>query len=118
MYVRSTLELNCCVWHFSITQAESDDLERVQKIACKIILKDDYISYEQATNTLNLQTLKERRNMLCNRFAKNCLKHEKTKGMFPLNTNSSKDKYKVQFARNSRLRDSAIPQMQRLLNIT
>ena len=56
------------------------------------------------------------------RFAKKCLKNPKTKGMFPLNTNETQDKlrsmekYKVQFARKSRLRDSSIPSLQRALN--
>ena len=42
--------------------------------------------------------------------------------MFPVNTNETQDnlrsmeKYKVQFARKSRLRDSSIPSLQRALN--
>ena len=110
------LELNCCVWHFNITQAESNDLERVQKVACKIILKDQYASYESALTMLNLQNLSDRRLMLCKRFAQSCLKQEKSKDMFPVNNQRNSDKYKVKFARNSRLLNSAIPQMQRLLN--
>ena len=119
MYVRSILEFNCRVWHFSLTIAQSEDLERVQKIACKIILKDQYISYDTARYSLNIETLEERRLMLCKRFATNCLKYEKTKNMFPLNTDPKSrhsEKYQVKFARNSRLLYSAIPQMQRLLN--
>ena len=69
-----------------LTIAQSEDLERVHKIACKIILKDQYISYDTARDSLNIETLEERRLMLCKRFATNCLKYEKTKNMFPLNT--------------------------------
>ena len=116
LYIRSMLELNCCVWHFNITQAESNDLERVQKVACKIILKDQYASYESALTMLNLQNLSDRRLMLVKRFAQSCLKQEKSKDMFPVNNQRNSDKYKVKFARNSRLLNSAIPQMQRLLN--
>jgi hypothetical protein len=116
LYVRSILEFNSCVWHFSITQAEVNDIERVQKIACKIILKDSYTSYESALVSLNLQNLNDRRKMLCKRFAKNCLKHDKAKDMFPLNGQRNSDKFKVNFAKHSRLLYSAIPQMQRLLN--
>ena len=70
---------------------------------------------------LDLETLRERRNSLCLKFAKRCLKHEKAKQMFPLNTMEDKntrdrETYKVQYASTSRLRDSAIPQLQRMLN--
>ena len=34
-------------------------IERVQKIALKIILKDQYKSYEDALKLLDLETLKE-----------------------------------------------------------
>ena len=116
LYVRSILEFNSCVWHFNITQGEVNDLERVQKVACKIILKDSYSSYESALRSLALQPLSDRRLMLCKRFAKKCLKNEKSRDMFPLNTGKHRDAFKVNFARHSRLLDSAIPQMQRLLN--
>ena len=39
LFIRSLLEQSAPVWHSSITQENSDDLERVQKSALKIILK-------------------------------------------------------------------------------
>ena len=33
LYIRSVLEQSCVVWHHSITEDESNDLERVQKVA-------------------------------------------------------------------------------------
>ena len=117
LYIRSILEQCCQVWHFSITKEEISDLERVQKVACRIILQEDYVSYEQALEELNLQTLYERRDKLCLKFAKRCVNHPKASNMFPVNTASkNNDKYQVQFARHSRLLDSSIPQMQRALN--
>ena len=117
LFIRSILEQSCVVWHYDLTQEETSDLERVQKVACKVILKDRYTSYEMALDTLKLKNLKSRREDLCLRFAKNALKLEKTKTMFPLNANPmSKEKYVVQFASTSRLKDSSIPQMQRALN--
>ena len=44
-----------------ITEAEVDDIERVQKVACQIILKESYISYESALVILKLVNLRERR---------------------------------------------------------
>ena len=67
-----------------------------------------------------LQTLKERRKILCTKFAKNCIKNEKMCHIFPLNKNIANtrnpEKFFVQPARTERLARSAIPYMQRLLN--
>ena len=38
LYIRSILEQSCVVWHSSLTQENSEDLERVQKAAVRIIL--------------------------------------------------------------------------------
>ena len=122
LYIRSILEQNCQIWHHAITKEEIHDLERVQKVALKVILQDRYSDYKQALDLLNLDNLVIRREKLCLKFAKKCLNHENTKDMFPLNKNPDykirqKAKYLVQFASTSRLKDSAIPQMQRALNI-
>ena len=121
LYVRSVLEFNCCVWNFNLTQAQENDIERVQKVACQIILQDSYSSYEDALSDLNLMSLRERRQQLCLKFAKRCQMFEKSQDMFPLNDPNSHytrshEKFKVNFAETDRLKDSAIPQMQRLLN--
>ena len=36
------------MWHSSLSKADRQDLERVQKPAVKVILKKDYVSYEEA----------------------------------------------------------------------
>ena len=79
LYVRSMLEFNCCVWNFDLTKAEENDIECVQKVACKIILQGSYTSYDDALSSLDLVNLKDRRNTLCLKFAKRCLKYEKTR---------------------------------------
>ena len=50
LYIRSILEYNSNVWFSSITEEEIEDLERVQHIACKMILKDEYSDYDTALN--------------------------------------------------------------------
>ena len=118
LYIRSILEQSCVVWSYSITNEEKSDLERVQRVACKIILQDEYLSYDQALRDLNLDSLEVRRKSLCLKFAKRSVKHKKAKELFPLNEDSrNRDVYKVQFAKTSRLRDSSIPQLQRALNL-
>ena len=49
MFIRSKLEHSSVVWGSSITQEENDDLERIQKAAVKVILKDSYevFKYEE-----------------------------------------------------------------------
>ena len=117
LYVRSVLEFNCCVWHFNLTVEDQQEIERVQKIACKIILKTNYTSYSNALVTLNLQTLHDRRQELCERFAKKCVKGPpQVADMFPRDYTKHSNKFIVTFARHDRLLYSAIPQMQRLLN--
>ena len=39
IFIRSILENSCVVWHSSLSEQNSSDIERVQKSACKVILK-------------------------------------------------------------------------------
>ena len=121
LYIRSTLELSCQVWHYSLTEEDSSRIERVQKVACRLILKNSYVDYETALNELKLENLHKRREILCLRFAKQCVKHPKASTMFPLKEaitteTRKKEKYVVQHTRTARLLNSAIPQLQRALN--
>ena len=122
LYVRSILEQSCVVWHSSLTEDNSNDLERIQKCALKIILGNKYNNYDDALQELDLQSLKERRKDLCLTFAKKCLKNEKTKSMFPSKVKThqmelrSEEIFSVEHANTERYLKSAIPYMQRLMN--
>ena len=59
-YVRSILEQSCQVWHSSLSDECSYSIERVQKAAVRIILKDKFMSYEHSLEKLNSDTLYER----------------------------------------------------------
>ena len=50
-----------------------------------MILKDKYINYENAKVILNLDSLEERRHILCLIFAKNGIKHNNLNDLFPEN---------------------------------
>ena len=69
-----------------------------------------------------MESLEDRRTRLCSKFAKNCLKNDKMKKLFPLaKTNHqmktrAKEKFKVHHAKTSRYQKSAVPFMQSLLN--
>ena len=115
--LRSILKTNC-----GLTEKNRADIERVQKSAVKIILKNSYTSYKEALSILKLDSLDDRRSKLCLKFAKNCLKHEKMKQLFPLASKNHpmkkriSEKFKVQYANTERYRKSAVPFMQHLLN--
>ena len=119
-YIRSILENSAVVWHSSITQAEQKLIERVQRVALRIILDDEYEDYDNALQISGLPTLSERRTGLCKKFATKCIKNEKMSHMFPTNQSlletRNYEKYYVQPAATGRLKKSAIPYMQRLLN--
>ena len=110
LFIRSLLEQSAVVWHSSITEENSYDLERVQRSALKVILGEKYVGYKKSLEILNLQLLKDRRSELCLRFAKKSLKHPKHKEMFPLNkkvhnaVTRNPEKFKVEFARTERLK--------------
>ena len=103
------LEQSAIVWHSSLTIENSEDLERVQKNAMYIIMKDTYTGYQNALKSLGLQTLSDRRRELCLRIALKCVKDGKNSDIFPLNPGNhklktrNKQKYKIQFANTGRL---------------
>ena len=113
-YVRSILEQSCPIWHSSLTQEDSDDLEEVQKSAMRIILQDDYTNYEEGLEYVMLAKLSDMREKLSLKFAQNCTRNELVSDLFPLNNMRNKEKYKVTFANTDRLKNSAVPYLQRL----
>ena len=122
IFVRGALEQSCTVWHSSLTKDQQGDLERVQKSALKVIMGKNYESYENACESLQIEDLSTRRTRLSLQFTKKCLNNNQLKTLFPRKVKKSKmatrhqDKFEVKFARTERLRKSAIPSMQKLLN--
>ena len=122
LFIRSILEQSCVVWSSSITIEEKEDLERVQKVSLRMILKNRYKDYDNALNLAGLEKLSQRRVQLCLNFARKCVKNPKTSHMFPLNptshtmVNRETPRYFTQQVRTARLYKSAIPYLQKLLN--
>ena len=121
--IRCKLEQSAVPWHFGLSDKNRVKLERVQKSALKVILGKRYITYSDALKKLNIQSLEERRKSLCLKFAKKCLQVEKLKKLFPKNLKKhtmfkrGSDKFKVNRSLTQRYQNSAIPQMQRMLNL-
>ena len=122
LQIRSKLEQSAVLWHSSLTQKNKNDLERVQKSALKVILKERYKNYKDALDVMKMDSLEERREKLCLKFAKACLKNEKLIDMFPKNKKDhamdkrKNEKFVIRKARTERLQRSAVMHMQRLLN--
>ena len=121
-FIRPVLEQSSPVWSSSLTEENSTDIERVQKTAIKIIMGKKYNCYKSALLELNLKTLSQRRIDLSLVFAKRTIQNKKVKNMFPIRQENRFQKrrkteyYKVNRASTERLKMSAIPQMQHLLN--
>ena len=59
--IRPLAEQGVVIWSSGLTRAQSNDIEKIQKIAFKIILEDNYISYDVACTILNTSPLSYRR---------------------------------------------------------
>ena len=120
--VRCILELAAPAWQGSITLTEKQDIERIQKSACHIILGSSYTSYSSALKTLNFETLDSRRNRLSLKFALKCEKHEKFKSWFKpatknVNTRAPLNRYCEVTANHSRFAKSPLSFITKLLNM-
>ena len=113
-------EQSAVVWHSSITKGEQKDIERIQKVALRLILGSNYTSYVEALRFTGLDTLATRRKKLCLKFAIKCVQNESTSWIFPQKTQQVDTRYPEKFivtnAKTDRLSKSAIPYMQKLLN--
>ena len=120
--VRGNLEYCSTVWHSGLTEADTKDIERVQRAAVKIFMGNKYQGYEQALKFLKLDSLKERRLKMALTFAKRSLKLENFSKLFPLNESDhlmskrNPQKYVINISNTERHKKSAVPFLQKLLN--
>ena len=84
----------------------------------------DYRNYNHKTalEELKLETLEKRRTDLCLKFAKGCLKNEKSKDLFQKNKTyhnmkkRKKERFQVKKIKTERYKKTAVPYMVNLLN--
>ena len=82
--MRSLFEDTAPVFASNLSKTNSNDMEQVQKIAFRIILRGEYNSYESALAKLGEKSLEERRLGISLKFAKKCVKHPKMKHLFKM----------------------------------
>ena len=73
----------------------------------------NYKSSELTLETLYLESLKERREILCLQFAKKCIGHAKMKNMFQ--TNKKTDQMEISFPENYALNHANTERLKNLL---
>ena len=120
-YIRPLLEYCAPVFHAGLTASQANQMERIQKRALKLIGGFDK-GYQQLLEEMKLESLADRREILCLRFAKQMLKSADHRDMLPVErgTISSRQTRSARslqtFCCGARLRKSSIPHMTTLLN--
>ena len=105
--------------HPMLTGGMRDELEQIQKRACKIAFGYD-VSYDKLVVDGTIETLECRREKLTVNFAKKCTRNERFSSWFErknpaVNLRNSLT-YEESFARTERLRKSPLYYMRRALN--
>ena len=121
LFIRTVIEYCSVSFHSSLTQDQTDKLERIQKTCLKVILGDEYEDYESALRISNLDTLSDRRLKRCLDFSLKCLEHPRNKRIFPRNPTYNRrirksEPFKVNFANTGAYQKSTVPFCQKLLN--
>ena len=85
--IRCLAEQGVAIWNSGLTKGQINDLEKIQKVALKIILGDEYWSYDQACEKFEVKSLSLRRLDLCTNFALKLYKSERSREYFTLPNN-------------------------------
>ena len=117
--IRPIAEYCAPVFHSMLTDQQDEQLERLQSTALRYIYGYGP-SYAALRELSGLPTLRQRRIDLCDKFAGKCLGSVRFRDWFPENKPTRRSrhslKYKEEFARCDRLRNSPLYYMRRRLN--
>ena len=80
--VRPVMDHCCVVYHSMLTDAQDEELDRLQAHALRYIYGKD-MSYKKMREKSGVPTLRARRQELCDKFAAKCLKSTCFSGWFP-----------------------------------
>ena len=94
--IRSIAEQGVVVWNSGLTNYLVNELEKIQKVAMKIILSEHYTSYETACLFFNVATLSSRRTDLCTNYAIKLYKSKRCDQFFtPYSTRARRKQKKL-----------------------
>ena len=98
-------------------------MERLQKTFAKLILRQEYVNYENALLKLNLDSLASRREAMSLKFANDGIESNTLNDLLIRNRQKSKFRevkqqeiFRVQYANTERLKKSTVIQLQNQLN--
>ena len=117
--VRSTLEQAVPISNAGLTKEQVKTIERVKKTAPFIILDKNYVNYEGACDTVNLEPLDVRREKICLNFAmKNVKSSDSLFSIVKQRSNARNKKVTVKEfkCRTKRFQNSSLPYLAKLLN--
>ena len=109
-------------WFPSINTTQKQQLERIQKRACRIILGADYTTYGEALDTLDLASLDTVYQSIMRRFCEQLLIHPRHRDMLPPRLPPQRrptrhtNILKPIRARTDRYKNSPIPTIVKLVN--
>ena len=118
--LRPIIEFCSPVYHPLMTKEQSNNLERLQKTALKIILGFN-LTYEELLEKADIKSLEERRESAFLNFAKSVSKNPRYESWLPRTGNNARNTrngkvYIVEFVRTTRLYNSPLFSMRRALN--
>ena len=85
LFITCIPEYCSTVFHTSLTNNQAYRIERIQANCLKVILGENYVSYEAALEMCGLEKLSTRREKRLLSFSLKCIKNPFTENMFPLN---------------------------------
>ena len=118
VFIRPILEYAAPTFHSMLNGYLRDQIEQIQKRACKLIYGWN-VSYDELIMTGKVVTLEKRRELLALNFAKKCTKNDRFKDWFkekPKNNLRSQTLYEEKFARTEGLKKSPLYYLRRALN--
>ena len=104
-----------------LTEQNISDIERVQKIVCKVILDTRYQNYDQACQVLKTESLQSRRKSLALKFALKAVKSDQHQHLFKQRKSiyyklRNLKSFEVPFCHTERYKNSPVPYLTELLN--
>ena len=120
--VLSVLWLGAPAWFCQLTEYEKHDIDRVAKVALKIIYGDMYCGFENTLKLANIVKPTTQLLKMTKQFAKRSAKHPKFSQWFQpvaedmVSTRSKKNIFVQIPTRTERFHNSPIPYLTRLLN--
>ena len=120
--VRPVADFAAPIYHPMLTKKQSDAIEKIQMRAFKIIFGNT-VSYRQVLASTGLQTMHERQEQLLHTFAEKTSNNKRfSHAWFPKSADigyevRNRNKYKEFHAKTTRMYNSPIYRMRRILNV-